>query len=367
MTTPLLSQVDRYFAHDHKALRLTIGADHLARFEPAAVLAHPEGRAGARELAERLRASGWDDGPGDGPLHDLARGALLDRDAYTAALGDELGHRLLATGLARHDGGRLRLGCGWLALDDLVVPVPREAPAADFIYLGPEALYLEEVRAALGAGGRLAYLGCGAGHAATVLARHTDTVVATDLLPRAAAMTALAFAANATVLAASAQVVVADVAGPLRPAAFDLVVANPPWVPTDTGDTGRVFADGGPTGVELPGRFLAAAVDLLRPGGTAVVVTLDPTLTDGRRPLLRRLDEVVASATSRGARCDARVLSTPIAERRAGFEQNLLDRHPTLSAARHVAVVVRRHDGDPHAQLDPDALAAGLGPRWQVD
>ena len=55
---------------------------------------------------------------------------------------------------------------------------------------------------------------------------------------------------------------------------FDLVVANPPYVPTSAGDH-RPWADGGPTGAQLPARFALDAIDLLQPGDTA--------LEDGRR------------------------------------------------------------------------------------
>ena len=64
----------------------------------------------------------------------------------------------------------------------------------------------------------------------------------------------------------------ADLAAGLRPHSFDLVAANSPWVPDapTAGSSRRVFADGGPTGVELPSRFIRAATQLLRPSGVAL-------------------------------------------------------------------------------------------------
>ena len=88
-----------------------------------------------------------------------------------------------------------------------------------------------------------------------------------------------------------------DVANGLRAGSFDLVTANAPWVPETVGPDGgppRRFAAGGPTGFELPRRFIDAAAELLAPGGRAFIACLDIAFDDGRRPLLDHLRLVSA-------------------------------------------------------------------------
>ena len=130
----------------------------------------------------------------------------------------------------------------------------------------------------------------------------------------------------------------ADVAAGLRPGSFDLVTANPPWVPDlgiAIGEQGR-FSRGGSTGFELPRRFLVEAAGLLAPGGVAVVLGLDVTWRDGSRPCwpwsrgLVRLGFEVA------------VESTEQDQIWPDFEPRMLERFPTMAAARHVAVLVAR-------------------------
>ncbi len=58
-----------------------------------------------------------------------------------------------------------------------------------------------------------------------------------------------------------------------------------PSVSADPGGPALTYADGGPTGLELPSRFIVAGAILLALGGTAVTRCLDITFDDGRRPL----------------------------------------------------------------------------------
>lgn len=345
----LIDSIDRYLRHDDRAVQLFLGSHRPARFEPGAVLAHPDGVAVARRLAGLLRDAGWDNEPDGSPLHALACGSLIDTSLAASALGRDLLARGVATGIVVEAGPRHRLGFGVIALGRLMVPAPRETRSPDQIYLGPEAVYLEDIRVALGIDGACAYLGSGAGHLAVLLAASCRRLVATDLLPRAAAMTRLAFEMNADELSArprsatvrpvldrTATVVVADLAGGLRPATFDLVTANPPWVPTPVGER-IVFADGGPTGCELPLRFLHSGLTLVRPGGSVVLTMLDPVMTDGRRPIVDAIDRINERSDSTGV--VATMFPTPMLRRTPDFEDRLLRNQPRLRAARHVAVV----------------------------
>jgi methylase of polypeptide subunit release factors len=84
-----------------------------------------------------------------------------------------------------------------------------------------------------------------------------------------------------------ARACVADVARGLRSRVFDLVVGNPPWLPprATSSDENPTFAVGGPTGFEIPTRFLREGSSLLAPGGTLIVLAVDAALPDGSRPL----------------------------------------------------------------------------------
>ena len=170
--------------------------------------------------------------------------------------------------------------------------LPSWATGLDTVYLGPDSLVLlEKVWAQRGYGDRAADLATGNGLLGAVLATRYDHVVAADLSSRCVATSAFVPVLNPHLRGRFAPVCT-DVAAGLRPGSFDLVTANPPWVPeTQAPDGGppRRFAAGGPTGFELPRRFLDAAADLLAPGGRAFVACMDITFDDGRRPLAEHL------------------------------------------------------------------------------
>ncbi len=348
----LLAEADTYFAHDHRVVRLVMsGRDPWEPFEPGRVLAHPGGRAALAALAGRARAAAWANVPDGRPLFELLRGVSLDAAALGSALGPELTATLRESGALLADGSREGLGFGVMALgaDDehgdagardavLMTPVPRDGGRTDLVYLGTEALWLEMLREVLDlAPARAVDLGCGAGHLSLAIARSAGSMVATDISGRAAAMTSMAFAMNPT-LGARAEVLQTDVAAGLVAGAADLIVANPPWVPVRAGDAARVFADGGPTGCELPLRFLADGVARLAPGGVLVMTTLSPTLRDGRRPIADALAVLPPGL-------EADLLITPMRERHPSFDHRLLSRHPQLAAVDHVGLIVARVDG----------------------
>jgi release factor glutamine methyltransferase len=90
-------------------------------------------------------------------------------------------------------------------------------------------------------------------------------------------------------------VVVADVDAPLRPAAFDVVTAVPPYVPTAgirllPADVQRyeprLALDGGDDGLDVARRLVLAAGRLLRPGGW-LLIELGGDQDRALRPALR--------------------------------------------------------------------------------
>lgn len=192
----------------------------------------------------------------------------------------------------------------WMARSDDVIPavalsfaggVPIASPAhqrngPDMVYIGCEAPWLVRLAWKHGPGsGRAADLATGTGIVAVALSSRYATVVAADLLPEAVAFAEITLAINRTDQSATSAVV-ADVAAGLERGAFDLVTSNPPWVPTNPQSVENyLYGDGGPTGMELPRRFIAETVDLLAPGGTGIVITLDSTWSGDERPLRNQI------------------------------------------------------------------------------
>jgi release factor glutamine methyltransferase len=141
---------------------------------------------------------------------------------------------------------------------------------------------------------RVLELGAGAGALSVVAARvpHTD-VTAVDLSRRALLSTRV----NAARHGRRVRTLRGDLTAPVAGEQFDVVVSNPPYVPTATDDLpahglARAF-DGGCDGRLVLDRVCAEAPRVLRPGGRLLVVHSafnDPAVT------VRRLQEQGMSA-----------------------------------------------------------------------
>ncbi len=146
-------------------------------------------------------------------------------------------------------------------------------------------------------------IGAGRGDIALALARKGARVTATDISPAAVAVAA----ARSQQEGLSVRFLVGDLFEPVA-GQFDLVVFNPPYLPTTPEDrvSGPLNAafDGGPDGLAVTRRFLAGLPAHLTPGGRAltVVSSLSP-------------EAAFAAAVPRGFR--ARV----IARARFAFEE----------------------------------------------
>jgi release factor glutamine methyltransferase len=120
-------------------------------------------------------------------------------------------------------------------------------------------------------GSRVLEIGCGAGTASLAAARAGALVVATDRN-----RTALEWVRDrAAEEGLHVEVVRADLARGLGK--FDVVLANPPYLPTsvdlpgeDEGD--RLALDGGPDGARVTARLVADLADHLTPAGRAYVL-----------------------------------------------------------------------------------------------
>jgi SAM-dependent methyltransferase len=108
----------------------------------------------------------------------------------------------------------------------------------------------------------------GSGIQALLAAAHAQRVLAVDINPRAARCTRF----NAQALGiTNLEVAVGDLFEPVGGERFDLITANPPFVPSPL-DTLR-FRDGGRSGEDIQKRIVAALPHHLAPGGLAQMVT----------------------------------------------------------------------------------------------
>lgn len=111
-------------------------------------------------------------------------------------------------------------------------------------------------------------LGTGCGVQALHLADHVDTVVATDVNPRALAMTRLTAALNEVTV----DVRSGSLFEPVRRERFDLVVTNPPFVVSPGTGELLTYRDSGLPGDEVVRRVVTGASRHLAPGGVAQVL-----------------------------------------------------------------------------------------------
>jgi methylase of polypeptide subunit release factors len=124
----------------------------------------------------------------------------------------------------------------------------------------------------------------GSGIHGLLASTHSEQVLAVDINPRAARCTRF----NAQVTgAANLEVTAGDLFEPVRGARFDLITANPPFVPSPLNSLG--FRDGGRSGEDIQKRIVAGLPHHLAPGGIAQVVT-ELGERDGE-PLVHRLRE----------------------------------------------------------------------------
>jgi SAM-dependent methyltransferase len=109
---------------------------------------------------------------------------------------------------------------------------------------------------------------CGSGIHALLAAAHAGQAVAVDINPRAVACTVF----NARALGLSnLQALRGDLYAPVGGRSFDLITANPPFVPAPVQDVG--FRDGGASGEDIQRRIVEGLPRHLAKGGTAQIVT----------------------------------------------------------------------------------------------
>jgi SAM-dependent methyltransferase len=117
-------------------------------------------------------------------------------------------------------------------------------------------------------------LGCGAGTLALGLAPLASRVVGTDINPRAIVFARVNSALNARPVDWRA----GDLLQPVAGETFDLIVAQPPFIPRYPGVDDATYLVGGERGDEIWLRALRDIPSHLAPGGRALLLTMAPTL-----------------------------------------------------------------------------------------
>jgi hypothetical protein len=201
--------------------------------------------------------------------------------------------------LAMEEGGRARARATLFPIHDRLVfsdpawpelayPKHATVPYDQVMFVGPDSRHLARctsrrpVRSTLD-------LCTGSGVQALLAAGHSERVLAVDINPRAAHCAN--FNAHALGIA-NLEVVVGDLFAPVGNERFDLITANPPFVPSPV-DAIR-FRDGGPTGEDIQKRIVAGLPRHLAPGGIAHMVT--ELGERDHEPIVDRLREWLAGA-----------------------------------------------------------------------
>jgi SAM-dependent methyltransferase len=120
-------------------------------------------------------------------------------------------------------------------------------------------------------------------------------VVASDVSARAVAFTRLNVWLNGLT---NVECRVGDLLAPVEGETFDLITAQPPFVPRDDASSPTTFLFGGPRGDEVTLRLLAGLGSHLAPGGIALLLVEWP-IVEGDPPLEERVRAAVGQAGDR--------------------------------------------------------------------
>ena len=115
-------------------------------------------------------------------------------------------------------------------------------------------------------------LGTGSGVHALLAAGHCESVLGVDINPRAIEFARFNAALNGV---GNAEFVLGDLFDGID-GTFDLIVANPPYLPDLGAEPGENFWTGGPAGTEILGRIVGALPERLDENGVAHIVALYP-------------------------------------------------------------------------------------------
>ncbi len=167
-------------------------------------------------------------------------------------------------------------------------PGCEQVPPDQVMFIGTDSRWLARATTRRPAGAALD-LCTGSGIHALLAAAHSRRVVAVDINPRAvhcARFNAQAAGVN------NIEVRLGDLYEPLDDARFDLITANPPFVPSPR--DWLQYRDGGRSGEEVQRRIIAGLPQYLAPGGMAQMVT--EFGERGNQPLVNRLRQWLGDA-----------------------------------------------------------------------
>uniref|UniRef100_A0A832I463 Methyltransferase domain-containing protein n=1 Tax=Eiseniibacteriota bacterium TaxID=2212470 RepID=A0A832I463_UNCEI len=281
-----------------------------------------------------------------------------------ALLGAETTGALAAAGLL--EPAPAPRGAGWRARGRLMpfegLLVWSDRPdAGDAAVMGPGATTQGAARLLPARiAGDVLDVGCGAGSFALLAARRgARRATGVDIAPRAVALARF----NARLNRVTAEFAAGDLLAPVAGRAFDLIVAQPPYVVEPEGLGGVTYLHGGARGDAVLRRLLAGLGRALAPGGRALVVAdlwlpRGATLHETLRAHLGdpALDLVTLAAPGLSAPIQAAAYASlddpSLGERYAWAVARYLEHFAALDAQPvHAALVVRRR-----AHAAPEAL-----------
>lgn len=159
------------------------------------------------------------------------RGSAVPATEAGQALSPDLLPALIDGGLLRRVGDGVRAIYQIQVYDGLFFiadPAGRDQPADLVLPIGPSGMYLAAITIRRQVGSALD-LGCGCGIQSLLISRHATHVTATDINPRALALTRLNAALNG---ASNIETLEGSYFEPVDGRTFDLIVANLPYVIT---------------------------------------------------------------------------------------------------------------------------------------
>lgn len=214
------------------------------------------------------------------------------RAELTEVLGAETVDDLLRCGALRSIDDRLQSRLRLMPFAGLLIGSDEADASADPV-MGPGATTQELLRALpTSMPSRVLDVGCGAGSLALAAkAAGADTVIAVDLDPRAVQLTRFNARLNDLVLEARQ----GDLLAPVEGEHFDLVIAQPPFVPQPPSIEATTFLHGGQRGDELALRLLEELSAMLSADGRALV--LMDTAPPAGQSVTAHLQRAVGNAT----------------------------------------------------------------------